>query len=319
MDHKVSIIIIGRNEEAIIGRCIEAALLGASQIGGAEILFVDSDSTDNTAGIVAGYGIKVLPLDPTLRACPSAGRYWGSQHAKGDFILFLDADTLLYSDFLPIAMKHFVEFPVVGGISGYIDDLNPDGEKLYDIEERSPDIQEVKWLRGPCCFYRSKALRAGGSFDPNLATEEEAELGLRLIKKGWLLNIIPQAMACHTRCYHGQSLETVISTFRRDIRSKRLGEITRTIASAFRAGNGFAFCWLRLKTTILFLVWVLALMACLFLPTGFYPGFAGTALFILGAMVVLIKKRSLSQTLIFAPSKVLNLVDLLAGLNKVRP
>jgi len=259
----------------------------------------------------------VLPLDSTLRSCPSAGRFWGSQHAKGEFILFLDADTLLFSDFLPVAIKYFEDTPTLGGINGYMDDLNAAGEKLSDIEERSTEILDVKWLRGPCCFYRTKALREVGSFDPNLAVEEEGELGLRLATSGWRLTIIPQLMACHTRCYHGQSIEAVISTFRRDIKSKRLGEITRTIASAFRAGNGFAFCWLRLRTTILFLVWVMAITACLFLPEDLHPWIAAPSLIISGAIVILIKKRSLSQTLLFVPSKILNLVDLLAGLNKI--
>ncbi len=64
------------------------------------------------------------------------------------------------------------------GVNGRIDDLNENGERLDGVEDRYDDIADVKWLRGPCCFYRRRALMECGSFDPQLAMEEEAELGL---------------------------------------------------------------------------------------------------------------------------------------------
>ncbi len=318
MNYKVSIVIIGRNEEIGIAKCIDAALGAADQIGGAEMIYVDSNSTDGTVTIARNYGIQVLPLNTGLRQCPSAGRYTGAGHATGDYILFLDADTLVYEDFLPAAIKYLESNPDVGGVNGYIDDLSENGEPLTGIEERSADVTEVKWLRGPCCFYRRQALLNVGSFNPDIATEEEAELGLRLIRFGWKLNIIPLRMACHTRCYHGQSVETIISTLRRDIRSKRLGEITRTVAYAFKAGNGPAFCWLRLNTTILFIVWAALAVMCLFLPGTIYPAIGLAGLLIAGGAAIYSKKRSLTQTLLFIPAKFVCVIDLLAGLHKIR-
>lgn len=315
--HKLSIVIIGRNEEKGIGRCVEAALRAAEQVGGAEMIYVDSHSTDKTVSIVESHGVRVLPLSGHLPRTPSAGRFMGSKYSKGDFILFLDADTLVYPDFLPTALEHFSSDPTIAGINGRTDDYSEAGERVFDMEERSESVAEVKWLRGPCCLYRREALLKVGSFNRNLATEEEAELGLRLIRAGWKLKIIPGDMACHTRCFHGDSMESMISTFRRDIRSKRLGEITRTIAYAARAGNGFAFCWLRLKTTILFLAWAIAIIAATMLPAFLYQWLAVTLLVLFGGSVIYAKKRSLSQTLLFIPAKILNLADILAGLHKI--
>lgn len=316
-NHRLSIVIIGRNEEKAIGKCVEAALAAAEQVGGAEMIYVDSHSTDQTVSIVESYGVRVLPLSPELRLAPSAGRFMGSQHASGEFILFLDADTLVYPDFLPPTLKYFDDDPTVAGVNGYTDDYNEAGQPVFDIEERDESVVDVKWLRGPCCFYRRKTLLKVGSFNPNLATEEEAELGLRLIREGWKLKIIPREMAGHTRCYHGNSIESIISTFRRDIRSKRLGEITRTIAYAARSGNGIAFCWLRLKTTILFLAWLIAIIAAAMLPGFLYPWLVVTFLILFPGSIIYAKKRSLSQTLLFVPAKILNLVDILSGLHKI--
>jgi glycosyltransferase involved in cell wall biosynthesis len=317
MNYKVSIVIIGRNEERGIGKCITSAQAAAEQIGGAEIIFVDSASTDETVQVAQSFGVRVLQLKPDWKLSPSAGRYIGSHYAGGDFILFLDADTLVYQNFLPAALEHFQNNPDVGGINGYLDDLNENGEMLADVEERYDEVTDVKWLRGPCCFYRREALQSVGSFNPHLAMEEEAELGLRLVKHGWQLRLIPLPMACHTRCYHCQTIESLISTFKRDIVSRRLGEITKTIGYAFKEGNGLTFCWLRLKTTIVFLVWLFLLSICLFLPEYFFPKTVFFSLVILGGLAIFKKKRSLKQTLLFIPSKLLIFVDVLAGLHKI--
>jgi glycosyltransferase involved in cell wall biosynthesis len=317
MNPKVSIVMIGRNEERSIGKCVEAALAAAKQIGGAEMLYVDSNSTDQTAAVVESYGVNVLRLSPGLRPSPSAGRFMGSLYARGDFILFLDADTWICPDFLPEAVKFLEDNFDVGGVNGYIDDFNESGEQVFGIDERSEAVADVRWLRGPCCFYRSEALRQAGPFNPHLATEEEAELGLRLVGNGWKLRVLPRPMARHTRCYHGVTMESVITTFRRDMVSKRLGEITRTIACAFNNGNGFAFCWLRLRTTILFLVWSFAIALCFFLPDSLHPGIVIVSLVLLGGSIIFVKKRSFSQTLLFIPSKILNVIDILAGLHKI--
>jgi glycosyltransferase involved in cell wall biosynthesis len=317
MNHKVSIVIIGRNEERAIGECLGAAHLAAEQIGGAEIIFVDSASTDNTVGIAQTFGARVLSLKPDWKLSPSAGRFVGSHYAQGDFILFIDADTLIYRDFLPAAIEFFENNAEVGGVNGRLDDLNETGELLTGVEERFDDAADVKWLRGPACFYRRKALLEAGSFNPHLAMEEEAELGLRLVKNGWKLKIIPVPMACHTRCYHLQTFKSIVSAFRRDIVSGRLGEITNTIACAFREGCGLAFCWLRLKTTIVFLFWLFLLSTCAFLPEFLYPKTAFSTIIILGLLAIFRKKRSVGQTLLFIPAKILCLVDVLAGFHKI--
>ncbi len=75
MKGELSIVIIGRNEEQGIAKCIAAAQTAASEIGGAEIIFVDSASTDMTArgrflngssGRVAGSEQQALPVCRTL-------------------------------------------------------------------------------------------------------------------------------------------------------------------------------------------------------------------------------------------------------------
>ncbi len=317
MDHKISIVVIGRNEEKGIGSCFEAAIAAAGRIGGAEMIYVDSHSTDKTVSIAERYGFTVLPLSQALRLSPSAARFWGSQQANGDLVLFLDADTLIHPDFLPNAIEYFDADSTVGGVNGFIDDFNEAGEQVFDLDDRFENVANVKWLRGPACLYRREALIEVGSFDPELATEEEAELGLRLVRHDWKLKLIPQKMAVHTRCHHVESLRSIANTFIRDIRSGRLGEITRTVVYAFRAGNGPEFCWLRLKTTALFLAWLLLGSTCLLLPEGFNSQILLTVVISTGVLMIFVKKRNIYHTLLFVPSKILCLVDLVAGIPRM--
>jgi cellulose synthase/poly-beta-1,6-N-acetylglucosamine synthase-like glycosyltransferase len=317
MEKRLSIVIIGRNEASSIRRCATAVMAAADQIGGAEMIYVDSNSTDETVAIMDSLGFKTVTVYPGLRMTPSAGRFVGSRLAKGDYVLFLDADTLIYRDFLPIALDALDDDPSIGGVGGPIDDFTESGESVKGVEEPCEGEAEVKWLRGPCCLYRREALMQAGSFDPNLAMEEEAELGLRLTKLGWRLKKIPIAMAMHTRCYHGDSLASVINTFIRDGRARRLGEITKTISHAFIAGNGFAFCWLRLKTSILFAGWLILIGAAVMLPAFLHPWKIAGLIALSGFFLLYLKKRSIYQAVIFIPSKTLNLVDILMGIHKI--
>lgn len=320
MKNELSIVIIGRNEQASIGKCVDAALAAGAEIGGAEFLYVDSHSTDNTVAEVQRYGIPVKMLDGDLRRSPSAARHFGSRQTNNEYILFLDADTLIYTGFLRSALDQLRNEAKLAGINGRIYDTTARGESVEGVDEVCDEPQNVKWLRGPCCLYRRAALLEVGSFDPELATEEEAELGLRLTRAGWTLKTIPVPMAHHTRCYHPMSVGSLLSTFIRDLKYGRLGEITRTMLHAFRAGNGVGFCWLRLKTTILFLVWLFAIGGVVvLLPAGLRPEIVSVTLVIIGFIAVAAKKRSLSEALLFVPAKALNLVDLLLGIRKIIP
>ncbi|MFN2501641.1 MAG: glycosyltransferase family 2 protein [Pyrinomonadaceae bacterium] len=317
MSETLSIVIIGRNEEKSICACIDAARAAAARVGGAEIVFVDSASTDKTVDVVSSLGVDVLQLPAELRRCPSAGRFAGFSRVSGDFILFLDADTRIYPDFLPAALDHLRSHPDVAGVNGRIDDLDENGHVIAGYEDRFDDLTDVKWLRGPSCLYRRKALLEVGSFNPQIAMEEEAELGLRIVNAGWRLHLLAIPMSCHTRCFHVHTFRGMISTFRRDISAGRLGEITRTVAYAFRAGNGIEFCWLRLKTTIVFAAWAFATVLVFLLPLPFPTLPTVLALAGLGLLAIFAKKRDVRQTLLFVPNKILCLVDICSGFHKI--
>ncbi len=109
---KISVIIPARNEEKNLPRLLRS--LQNQPVPPDEIIVVDDASTDRTAAVAAGLGARVV-TPPSL---PDGwrGKTWACQHgaeqAKGEWLLFLDADTWFEPDGLAAVRA---EFSAVGG------------------------------------------------------------------------------------------------------------------------------------------------------------------------------------------------------------
>jgi 4,4'-diaponeurosporenoate glycosyltransferase len=95
VSRSVSVVIPARNEEANLGRLLES--LKRQSPGPMEVIVVDDQSEDGTAAVARRHGCRVLQaadLPPGW-----AGKPWacwrGAHEARGDLLLFLDADTFL--------------------------------------------------------------------------------------------------------------------------------------------------------------------------------------------------------------------------------
>lgn len=106
----VSLLIPARNEERSIGRCVTGAL--AQRYPRFEVLVLDDASTDGTAAVLAGFA-----HDPRLRLLQgqSLPRGWVgksfacqqlSEQARGEWLLFLDADTAPQPDLVAALLAH---------------------------------------------------------------------------------------------------------------------------------------------------------------------------------------------------------------------
>jgi len=87
----ISVIILTKNEEENIGKCLEYLYNQTYQ--DFEVIVVDANSTDRTVEIVKSYGAKVIK--EKKKGGFGYARNLGIKHAKGDLIVFLDADVFL--------------------------------------------------------------------------------------------------------------------------------------------------------------------------------------------------------------------------------
>ena len=97
---KISILIPCRNEENNIVECVESLIL--QDYDNLEILLIDDNSTDNTWSQIKNLSNKYSQVKAFKgRSLPEnwTGKNWAchqlSQKAKGEYFLFIDADTKL--------------------------------------------------------------------------------------------------------------------------------------------------------------------------------------------------------------------------------
>lgn len=91
---RVSIVIPARNEEGRIKPLLDSLQLQNRHVRDFEVIVVDDHSTDRTADIARAYGAEILSPMPGRNGCGKSAACWqGAQHAKGEWLLFLDADT----------------------------------------------------------------------------------------------------------------------------------------------------------------------------------------------------------------------------------
>ena len=92
---EVSVIVPARNEEDCLGACLKS--LAGQQNVTFEIIVVNDASTDRTAAIARSFaGVKLIEagLLPEGWSGKSNAVYTGAQQARGEWLLFTDADTV---------------------------------------------------------------------------------------------------------------------------------------------------------------------------------------------------------------------------------
>jgi len=96
----LSIIIPSLNEEEYLPLLLES--VKKQKFLDCEIILADAGSKDKTLQIAKKYNCKIVP-----GGLPSKGRNEGAKKAKGETLLFLDADVILPNNFLKDAVAEF--------------------------------------------------------------------------------------------------------------------------------------------------------------------------------------------------------------------
>ncbi|HEX3459037.1 MAG TPA: glycosyltransferase [Candidatus Baltobacteraceae bacterium] len=174
-----------------------------------ELLVCDSNSTDGTAEYLAAVsreraGVRHVAGPFSGRA---AARNAGVAAARGEVVLFNDADILASPDLLAIHLQHHCERAgiAVVGLEVQVKDFNDYQYKREHPEARGhlhpPSRKKLSWLyflTGNASVRRDDLLRAG-CFDENFTGygHEDLELGYRLQRLGIEILYEPRAVNYH--------------------------------------------------------------------------------------------------------------------------
>lgn len=178
---EISVVIIGRNSEHLLRKnYLERPYPELSFAK--EIIYVDSDSTDNTQKIVNKLGWKYIGLSSKGRLSAAAGRHIGTIEAKGKYILYMDSDMVLNllnnQTVEQLIAKHIKENTI--GISGLTLDVFENGKERMRLK-RNKDGDKTDTFGGFVLLNRKKVLEVG-NWNPNVIANEENELYSRIIK-----------------------------------------------------------------------------------------------------------------------------------------
>jgi chlorobactene glucosyltransferase len=134
---RVSVLIPCRDEESNIGRCLDSLL--AQRYEDYEIVALDDESSDSTWEILASYAERYPGRVRAVRGRPLPGRGWYGKpyamqqlaaQADGEYLLFVDADTVHREDSLAWAVAN-LERHRADCLSGYVaQELSTPGEML---------------------------------------------------------------------------------------------------------------------------------------------------------------------------------------------
>lgn len=179
----LSIIIPAFNEERLIARCIESISTALAHNGTAgltaEIIVADNNSSDRTAQVAKQAGARVVfePINQIGRA-----RNTGAAAATGEWLLFLDADSLLNPQLLADIMRMIEAGKHVGcGSTLAMDGLPWWANGIFHLWRGMSIL--FGWAAGALIVCRHDAFREVGGFPQDLYALEEIALSKRL--KAW--------------------------------------------------------------------------------------------------------------------------------------
>jgi len=196
---RISVIVPARDEENVIGRCIESLLKLDYPRDKMEIIIVDGSSKDNTYKIAKRYEERFKGLIKVLREEDPKGKpsalNLALKHSTGEIIAVFDADSIPSRDVLLRAVYYLVDCGEVA-IQGRVKTVNPDENlltRIVSLEERGWFTllmrgREIKKLfipfTGNCLFIRREVIEElGGWRDGDLT--EDLELSIRMFKEGY--------------------------------------------------------------------------------------------------------------------------------------
>jgi len=198
----LSFIVPAHDEEALIGGVLESLRAAAKAAGEPyEIIVVDDASTDRTAAIAAAAGAQVVAVN--LRQI-SAVRNAGARLARGDTLVFVDADTHVSAE----AVRGVVEARRAGAVGGgarvrFDEPIPAWARRLMPFFMGT--MVQLRWAAGCFIWAERAAFDAVGGFDETLFASEEIALSRALKRRGRFV-ILPayvQSSGRKLRTYSG--------------------------------------------------------------------------------------------------------------------
>ena len=213
----ISFVVPAYNEELELPATLAAIRDAARGISDYEVVVVDDHSTDRTAELARAAGATVVSID---RRQIAAARNAGAQVARGDVLIFVDADTRIASAHIEGALA-----ALRAGFAG--------GGARIDVSENIPRWASIA-MRLACAVYFGLNLGAGaflfttaenfrtvGGFDEQYFAGEEVYFTQALKKIGRFTVLRTPVLTSGRKLRMHSARKILVDSFRIVIRGKR--------------------------------------------------------------------------------------------------
>ncbi len=178
MAPRISVIVPTWNEAKYLPALL--ASLQAQTAPPLEVIVADSGSTDGTPDLARAAGALVLDGG---RKGPGEGRNRGARAARGDVLLFVDADCIVPPDLLSAVEAALARPEVVGGTTAFMPaDGRPIEHALFALAngyQKAMTLWGLPHNAGYCFFFRRDPFERLGGLREDMLLNETHDLAMR--------------------------------------------------------------------------------------------------------------------------------------------
>ncbi len=195
---KIGIVIIGRNEGERLIKCLDSTITENTHV-----VYVDSNSTDNSVKNAKNLGASVIDLDMSkpfsaARARNVGWKYLIEQYPDTEYIQFIDGDCELQNNWLEQAQSFLIKHPQYAIVCGRRKERFPNAtlyNKFCDDEWNTP-IGDALACGGDALI-RTKCLIEVDGYKDYFVAGEEPEMCYRLRQNNWKIYRLDKEMTLH--------------------------------------------------------------------------------------------------------------------------
>lgn len=200
---KIGIVVIGRNEGERLKRCLNSLMKESAQV-----VYVDSGSTDGSLELAKRSGAHIVQLDMSTpfsaaRARNAGFKYLSECSSELEQVQFIDGDCELCEGWIEYALLFLEGNPDCAVVAGRVKEKYPEQtiyNRLCDIEWNTP-VGESESCGG-IFMVRKKAFEQVNGFNSSVIAGEEPELCYRLRRNGWKIQRLDHLMVYHDAAIH---------------------------------------------------------------------------------------------------------------------
>jgi glycosyltransferase involved in cell wall biosynthesis len=199
----VSVIIPAYNEETDIEECLKS--IKKQTYKKIEVIVVDDGSTDNTISIVSRF--KEVRLIKQNHQGPGAARNLAAKNAKGEILVLIDADMILFPDYVENLILPIIKNQALGTIESIQVNIHQTKmQECWGKEVRTVQLEGVNssTVRG---IAKNDFIQLGG-FDKKYGYADDRTF---FLKYGIRFLILPDV-----KCYH-KTPKTIKGVYRQSI------------------------------------------------------------------------------------------------------